>query len=700
MDKEVPESGASAEEYVSGFSVNAQEQPVREQLKKASISKSSGVDNKMAASKPDSEIEGAEAADPIENGDEPRQSSAESPSRRMSSEGTDTEQNTVSTTKKYPRRKRSRDDSASGHDTTVAPRKISDGQDPLEDLVVESSRKSKAAGSTRESTPERISKEGGETEHEAVSSPKVKRTRHHSAGPEQKDDGAEGFGHSGSSNGTSNTSEPAINLATEVEKPKPQTSVVKPSSLSLSSDAPLPAESKNATTSSQAFAASGFSSLASAGTSGFGAIGKSSGGFGVGGSFASKSASASSKIPQEKGAKIQNTPAINSSFGGPSKAFASGASTSTSVFGASTSTSAFGALGQSGGPSITGFGKLGGGGLSNFASGKAVPSFACSATPVKPLGTPVGTDEDFSKKESEDGDGLSGVKSPIAEASEGQDGRFHERDLETGEEDEITEYSCRAKLYNFTTVAEGRKEWKERGIGVVRLNNKVAEGKQPTARLVMRADGSHRVVLNTPVKKELKFGDGVGGPPKGMCVYFMGTIEGGSQKGLELLQLKVSHELFRRRLPLACADISILFFRLEPSLRPSCTRRLQGFRRTCDAACRKVPHQSSAQQTAWIRRAALEVNLSCVEWVGDRRPWLDWVDLRVNILSSWQSNRHKLGSSLFALRWRLLLCRCYLGGGQRLASVIAPSYKIVSRPLRARSSTKCFIAHTVSNVRS
>ena len=115
--------------------------------------------------------------------------------------------------------------------------------------------------------------------------------------------------------------------------------------------------------------------------------------------------------------------------------------------------------------------------------------------------------------------------------------------METGEEDEITEYSCRAKLYNFATVAEGKKEWKERGLGIVRLNvNKPAPGEEDEdglkARLLMRAEGSHRVILNTPVKKEIKFGGPTGGQPQGGYVYFMGAVDG--KEGLELLQLKAS----------------------------------------------------------------------------------------------------------------------------------------------------------------
>lgn len=53
----------------------------------------------------------------------------------------------------------------------------------------------------------------------------------------------------------------------------------------------------------------------------------------------------------------------------------------------------------------------------------------------------------------------------------------------------------------------------------------------------MRADGSHRVVLNTPVKKELKVGDFKGDKPTGQYVMFWGSHGGAN---LELMQLKVN----------------------------------------------------------------------------------------------------------------------------------------------------------------
>lgn len=98
-----------------------------------------------------------------------------------------------------------------------------------------------------------------------------------------------------------------------------------------------------------------------------------------------------------------------------------------------------------------------------------------------------------------------------------------------------------------------KKEWKERGLGTLRLNIKRPRPDTPDlengesqaedndklrARLVMRADGSHRVILNTPILKQLKFGTVNGDAPQGGIIFFLGSIDGTPK--LELMQLKVN----------------------------------------------------------------------------------------------------------------------------------------------------------------
>ncbi len=201
-------------------------------------------------------------------------------------------------------------------------------------------------------------------------------------------------------------------------------------------------------------------------------------------------------------------------------------------------TTGFGSLG---GGSVfgggSGFGGLGGGsGLTSFASGKPSAALASSSKPSASFGAPAPETDEVEGEA--DADEESGIKSPLAQEEDRQDERFYTQNLATGEEEEQTDFTCRAKLYNFVTGAEGKKEWKERGLGTVRLNCKRAtEDSKTSARLVMRAEGSYRVILNTPIKKEIKFGAPSGGPPEGGYLYFMGAVEGGS--GLEMLQLKV-----------------------------------------------------------------------------------------------------------------------------------------------------------------
>jgi hypothetical protein len=107
--------------------------------------------------------------------------------------------------------------------------------------------------------------------------------------------------------------------------------------------------------------------------------------------------------------------------------------------------------------------------------------------------------------------------------------------VETGEEAEETVFSCRAKLYHF----EG-KEWKERGVGTFKINTAWApsseESLERKSRLIMRTDGVHRVVLNTPIFKGMKVGTPEGNEPTGKTLNITG-MEAGKPT---LFALKVS----------------------------------------------------------------------------------------------------------------------------------------------------------------
>lgn len=105
--------------------------------------------------------------------------------------------------------------------------------------------------------------------------------------------------------------------------------------------------------------------------------------------------------------------------------------------------------------------------------------------------------------------------------------------METGEEEEYTVFSCKAKLFHFSG------EWKERGTGTFKLNARESST-QPgklSARMIMRADGALRVMLNSPLFKSMNFGG-----PKNECPttkqILLSSIENG--RTVPLL-LRVSH---------------------------------------------------------------------------------------------------------------------------------------------------------------
>lgn len=108
--------------------------------------------------------------------------------------------------------------------------------------------------------------------------------------------------------------------------------------------------------------------------------------------------------------------------------------------------------------------------------------------------------------------------------------RFFHADIvtvETGEEEEETRFEARAKLF----VNTG-KEWKERGVGLFKVNVMDGDADVDTgkpklrARFIMRADGTHRVSINSPITPEVQIQDKDGAEPKQNTVFFMGAIDG------------------------------------------------------------------------------------------------------------------------------------------------------------------------------
>ncbi|KAK5384218.1 hypothetical protein LTR20_008641 [Exophiala xenobiotica] len=279
------------------------------------------------------------------------------------------------------------------------------------------------------------------------------------------------------------------------------------------SEASEPKAAAETSTSTSAFASSGLSAFASSQKSPFESVSstaKASGGFGgVGGGSGFGAAS--------------------SGFGGPSP-FASKPS---SGFGSS---GGFGSAGAFGGS--FGAPKPFGTGVSSFAgSASTAGTFGKS----KPFGS---TNED--EEEGSENEGV-GDEAQASAVDAPQDPRFKEQEIATGEEEEETIFTCRAKLYHF------EKEWKERGAGVFKINiryeSKTIDGtpeKEKTeaeedveagdqaefsaverkARLLMRTDGVHRLVLNTPVFKDMNVGTHDGQEPSGRTMHLTGLEEG------------------------------------------------------------------------------------------------------------------------------------------------------------------------------
>lgn len=513
----------------------ASEKPVREQLKKASISKAPGEDANMAT---DETVEAEKILE--ENGHEDDSSGSRGRLQKKRSfedfEGEPQESRKADHSQRHSR-KRSRDSTAEEDELNNGQRKS--GERARDDEGAENHAASNgqptAPASERPATPEQSGAKRGEAAVEEMTSPKSKRSRLH---PSTEGNGlaaaekAESTGDAAAGQDQQATKIPHSSGFANASASTPFASFASPKSTS----------EETPQTSTSAFNASGFSSFSNTSGSGFGAIGKTSGGFGAGGGFGSGATTA-------KTAEKENEPS-DSVFGGslgPKSAFGSGGA---SAGGLGSRASGFcSTLGQgSGFGGGSGFGSLGSGaGLTSFASGKPSSALAGSSKAAKPFGAAAANKEDGDEEET--GDDEAGFKSPLSQDSDKQDERFYEQELETGEEDERTDFTSRAKLYNFVAGADGKKEWKERGLGVVRLNVKNLvpddedEEPKPMARLLMRADGSHRVILNTPIKKEIKFGSASGGQPQGGLLLFMGTVDG--KASLEMLQLKVSNAPIR-----------------------------------------------------------------------------------------------------------------------------------------------------------
>ncbi|EKV14862.1 Nuclear protein export protein Yrb2, putative [Penicillium digitatum PHI26] len=93
--------------------------------------------------------------------------------------------------------------------------------------------------------------------------------------------------------------------------------------------------------------------------------------------------------------------------------------------------------------------------------------------------------------------------------------------VETGEENESTEFTAKAKLYYFDD-----KKWKERGTGTFKVNLKTESNGKKSGRIIMRADGALRVMLNSAVWHSMPFGDAKSSRPTTRDIYLASNEDG------------------------------------------------------------------------------------------------------------------------------------------------------------------------------
>ncbi|KAJ5215758.1 uncharacterized protein N7498_002165 [Penicillium cinerascens] len=164
------------------------------------------------------------------------------------------------------------------------------------------------------------------------------------------------------------------------------------------------------------------------------------------------------------------------------------------------------------------------GGLTSFASPSAPTTFGETkpATLGEAKSTTLGAEESKDKDEESDKDDGEDEDNSTFEA-EKTDERFYEQTMETGEEEEITFFSSKSKLFNFL---DG--EWKERGIGTFKLNGRKSstDPEKIFSRMIMRADGNMRVMLNSSLFRGMNYGDSKNECPTSKQILLAGVENG------------------------------------------------------------------------------------------------------------------------------------------------------------------------------
>jgi len=182
------------------------------------------------------------------------------------------------------------------------------------------------------------------------------------------------------------------------------------------------------------------------------------------------------------------------------------------MFGGALGTSAFGNL-TGGKPTLSTFG---GGGTITGLKSTAVTAFGAAET--KEASDDEDGDDDDDKRQGDD------------EGDDSTDRKTNQAVLqangppETGEENENAYWTGRGKLYTLGDK-DGRKEWVERGVGPLKVNK--TKDTPTRARFVLRADGTHRLLLNAAITSNMRIGDVSGKEPKdGKLLFATPTATG------------------------------------------------------------------------------------------------------------------------------------------------------------------------------
>lgn len=258
-------------------------------------------------------------------------------------------------------------------------------------------------------------------------------------------------------------------------------------------------------TSDQAFKNSGFGSFASSTTSPFGAVAAGSGSA-LGASTGPKLSSFAS--PKKSEAQPLGFASLGGSSSGTS-AFGGAANGAKPLFGGALGASTFGSAGG-----VSKLSSFGSGGGSIIGLTQKPVEFGSKEQPK------AEADDDSSDKE----DAANGDDAEEQSTKSRQTLLPSQGPPETGEENEDVTWTGHVKLYTLAGEA-GKKAWQERGTGTLKVN--VTREPPNKARFVLRADATHRLLLNVAIAQSLRFGDVEGKEPKDGKVLFTAPTASG-----------------------------------------------------------------------------------------------------------------------------------------------------------------------------